>query len=260
VVGESDRFHAIFGVSHGANNAGVFGTNDAGGAGVHGQSLADGVIGIGRRGVVGRSDTYQGVYGWSGDNAGVVGESDRFHAVFGVSRSANNAGIFGGNTAGGWAGIFDGRVSVEGQLFVKGDVVCRGADLAEEFDVERGAEVLPGHVVRLGGGGGLCAVSSAYDTSVIGIVSGAPGFRPALILDRRDGGHRLPVALVGKVTCFADAGPAPIRRGDLLTTSARPGHAMRVVDRGLAAGATVGKALGELHHGTGLIPVLVTLR
>lgn len=31
IVGESAQFHAVFGISHNVNNAGVFGTNDAGG-------------------------------------------------------------------------------------------------------------------------------------------------------------------------------------------------------------------------------------
>ena len=57
----------------------------------------DGVVGIGGRGVVGKSTDYQGVYGHSGTNAGVVGEADAFHGVFGISHSHTNAGLFGTN-------------------------------------------------------------------------------------------------------------------------------------------------------------------
>lgn len=85
----SDEFSAD------ATKPAVSGTNTAGG---------DGVVGRGRRGVVGESPDFQGVYGKSGDNAGVVGEADRFHAVFGVSHSTNNGGLFGVNDSQGGFG------------------------------------------------------------------------------------------------------------------------------------------------------------
>jgi hypothetical protein len=70
VAAVSQNFHAVFGLSHSAKNAGVFGANDAaGGSGVAGDNQSgDGVVGTGRRGVVGHSETFQGVYGWSGAN------------------------------------------------------------------------------------------------------------------------------------------------------------------------------------------------
>lgn len=60
----------------------------------------DGVLGEGTRGVVGRSETFQGVYGWSGANSGVVGESTNMHAVFGITHSGF-AGVYGTSDAGG---------------------------------------------------------------------------------------------------------------------------------------------------------------
>ncbi len=109
--------------------------------------------------------------------------------------------------------------------------------------------------------GTLVAGDEPYDTRVAGIVSGAGTFQPALVLDRRQTEHeRAPIALAGKVFCYADATSGPIAAGDLLTTSATPGHAMRVSDRSQALGAIVGKALGGLESGTGMIPVLVGLQ
>jgi hypothetical protein len=257
--GQVNHGRAVVGAVDGGGGTGVWGeaTN---GAGVVGKDNGggDGVTGEGRRGVVGRSTTYQGVYGWSRDNAGVVGESAAFHAVFGISGGLNNAGVFGGNTGGGWAGIFDGRVSVTGNLYVGGDVRPLGADVAEEFEVEDGADVRPGCVVRLGDSGGLRPVERPYDTSVLGIVSGAAGYRPGLVLDTGQG-HRLPIALVGKVMCWVDADLAAVGRGDLLTTSPTPGHAMRA-RASRATGSLVGKALDALPSGRGLLPVLVALR
>jgi hypothetical protein len=79
---------------------------------VQGENTAGGddVFGTGRRGVVGVSDDFQGVFGKSRDNAGVVGESDKMHAVFGVTHSTF-AGVFGASDAGGAGGA--GKVTLE---------------------------------------------------------------------------------------------------------------------------------------------------
>jgi hypothetical protein len=140
-----------------------------------------------------------------------------------------------------------------------GDIMLLNADCAEEFDVEDGAE--PGMVMVLAADGSLSVGERPYDTRVAGVVSGAGTYRPGLILDRRDTGRRrAPIALMGKVFCLAAATDAPIAAGDLLTTSAYAGHAMRIGDRDRATGAVLGKALGPLRSGRGLIPVLVTLQ
>ncbi|HEX8070864.1 MAG TPA: hypothetical protein VF546_12990 [Pyrinomonadaceae bacterium] len=59
--------------------------------------------------------------------------------------------------------------------------------------------------------------------------------------------------------CKADASAGPIKVGDLLTTSPTRGHAQKVTDPAAAVGAILGKALGPLKKGQGVIPVLVTL-
>ena len=93
------------------------------------------------------------------------------------------------------------------------------------------------------------------------MVSGAGTYQPALRLDHQAGaGERVPIALFGKVWCKADARLAPIALGDLLTTAAEPGHAMRATDRDRAFGAVLGKAPGGLAGGTGLVPVRVALQ
>lgn len=57
-----------------------------------------------------------------------------------------------------------------------------------------------------------------------------------------------------------DASFGPIHAGDLLVSSPHAGYAMKATDRTLTSGATIGKALGNLDSGTGLIPVIVTLK
>jgi len=60
--------------------------------------------------------------------------------------------------------------------------------------------------------------------------------------------------------CKVDADIAPIKIGDLLTTSPTKGHAQKVADPSKAVGAILGKALGSLKKGKGKIPILVMLQ
>jgi hypothetical protein len=135
-------------------------------------------------------------------------------------------------------------------------------DLAEYMPVSE--EVTPGTVVVIAKGGILQPSAKEYDTHVAGIVSTAPGFT----LGMNESGNRgeVQIALAGRVPCKVDASNGPIREGDLLTTSNRPGYAMRAdpVDIGgveiYRPGTILGKALGTLESGTGTIEVLVTLQ
>ena len=68
------------------------------------------------------------------------------------------------------------------------------------------------------------------------------------------------VALSGRVYVLADAASGPIKPGDLLTTSDTPGCAMKVTDHGKAQGAILGKAMGSLNEGKGMVLVLVSLQ
>ena len=101
----------------------------------------------------------------------------------------------------------------------------------------------------------------AYDKRVAGVISGAGDYRQGIVLDKQPTlGNRVPVALLGKVFCKVDARFGAIEVGDLLTTSPTPGHAMKTSDPLKAFGAVIGKALGNLDSGTGLVPVMVTLK
>jgi hypothetical protein len=142
-----------------------------------------------------------------------------------------------------------------------GDIIFQNADAAEDFDVVDSALVDPGTVVVIGEDTKLCACRRGYDKRVAGVIAGAGQKRPAIILGRRASDHkRLPVALVGKVFCKADAQFGSIQLGDLLTTSPTAGHAMKAADPLKAFGAVLGKALGSLDHGRGLVPLLVSLQ
>jgi hypothetical protein len=103
--------------------------------------------------------------------------------------------------------------------------------------------------------------TTAYDTRVAGIISGANGINPGIAMHQdgaTDGGQN--VALSGRVYVLADASHGAIKPGDMLTTSSTPGHAMKVSDHAHAQGAVIGKAMSALSEGTGMVLVLVTLQ
>jgi hypothetical protein len=155
----------------------------------------------------------------------------------------------------------NGDVFMAGTLSVAKDVILTGADCAEHFDLVQDTVCEPGTVMAISTDGALDASAQAYDKRVAGVVSGAGSFRPGIVLDRQHSDEARPaVALFGKVYCKVDAEYAPIEVGDLLTTSDTVGHAMKACDPVRAFGAVVGKALGNLTDGRGLIPILVTLQ
>ena len=109
--------------------------------------------------------------------------------------------------------------------------------------------------------GDLQPGQKAYDKKVAGVISGAGEFTPGIVLDKRHShNNRKPIALLGKVYCRVDAQYSPVEVGDLLTTSATLGHAMKATDPSMAFGAVIGKALRPLKEGTGVIPILIALQ
>lgn len=284
IIGRSDG-RGVLGVS--GPGQGVWGqsTTDIGTAGV--SASGAGVQGVSESGtgVVGMCTSATGMHGVSGPSTGVRGESRTGFGVHGTSDSntgvlamsgagigllastdSGEAAVRGDHHAGGLAGVFNGKVlvtldlTVNGSLGVVGDISLAGADVAEEFELIEGEDGEPGSVVVLAGGNRVRLGHSAYDRRVAGVISGAGTCRPGLVLDRQDTPRRWPLALVGKVWSKVDAGYGSIEVGDLLTTSPTPGHAMRAADPARAFGAVLGKALGELRSGRGLLPVLVTLQ
>jgi hypothetical protein len=169
--------------------------------------------------------------------------------------------VVGPQVAGPLAGRFDGNVVINGGNLTMqngGDVIL--ADFAEDFrSLESGIE--PGTVMVIDDAAALRPCDVPYDKRVAGVVSGAGNFRPAIILGNQVSEDKtVSIALMGKVYCKVDAQRSPIAVGDLLTTSATPGHAMKAVDPLEAFGSAIGKALRPLRDGQGLIPILVALQ
>lgn len=178
----------------------------------------------------------------------------------GIAGISDTVGVYGQSQTGS-AGRFKGKVEVEGDIEVTGDVRLTNADCAEDFDASHDESIEPGTVMVLGHDGKIQASCEAYDRRVAGVISGAGGYKPGIVLDNQNGRQgRFPIALLGKVYCKVDAQYGEIEPGDLLTTSPTTGHAMKASDTGRAFGAVIGKALGPWQEGQGLVPMLVVLQ
>ncbi|MFF6773622.1 hypothetical protein ACFY8W_08660 [Streptomyces sp. NPDC012637] len=284
VRGDGGTWHGVAGLSSSTTGgAGIYGSNTNGGPGVIGESRnwmgvygktdsttgGAGVMGEGVEGgpgVIGKSRHWHGVYGETGSPAatgaaGVWGENKADGSGV-VGQSVNGAGVFG-TSKHGPAGVFQGKVVVNGDVEVTGDIRLVGGDLAELFETRPAAPACaPGTLMSLDDDGRIAPADRAYDKRVVGIVAGAGSYRPGLILDsgRADDGSAQPIAMVGKAYCHVDASYGAIEVGDLLTSSPTPGHAMKATDASRTLGAVVGKALAPMADGTGLLPVVVTLQ
>ena len=239
----------------------------AGGNGVDGDIILRGNNGVDVIHIDGgNGNFFAGGNGADGDLVLRAGNgADRIH----INAQHGNMHI-GGNGADGDILVYpasgDNNTTSQATIHINGDsgdIILQNADFAEDFTVSGQIEpaAIPGAVMVLCEDGSVEPCAEAYDPRAVGVISGAGGYKPGIIMDKQRGSaNRHPVALVGKVYCKADASYGPIKGGDLLTTSPTPGHAMRAADRQRAFGATLGKALGPLDEGTGLVPVLVNLQ
>jgi hypothetical protein len=290
IYGASLQGDGVRGQSSSVSGAGVYGSNFSGGRGVEGVGSGDGsgVYGSGAFltnaiGVKGHSFNNDGVVGETGAStkAGVFGNSTVGNGVAGFSSGAGKSGVFGfTGEAATYGGSFSnshangialkafGKTDLDGPLVVHGTAtvevltITGGADLAEPFAMSH-ENVEPGSVVIIDdeNPGKLRLSHDSYDRKVAGIVSGADGIRPGISMiqeDMLEAGEN--VALSGRVYVKANNSAGNIQPGDLLTTSAIPGEAMKASDHDRAQGAILGKAMTSLSEKSGKVLVLVTLQ
>lgn len=295
VWGDSDQGYGVCATSNTHN--GLFGSSK-GDDGVHGETTSQthaGVSGLNNAAfpavaIAGSSANGHGVHGRNQGGAGsgavpargcgVWGESDQGYGIYGASVSSS--AVYG-KSANGLAGEFVGNVTVTGNVaaidihstgtfsgneiklsgkVTANDVVLAGLDCAEEFDVTAAEQLQPGTVVVFDGNGAVHPSAEPYNKRVAGVISGAGKYRPGLILggDGQSGEAKALIALMGRVYCQVDASYSPIEIGDMLTTSATTGFAMKASDPARAFGAVIGKAMASVRSGRELIPILVTLQ
>lgn len=124
-------------------------------------------------------------------------------------------------------------------------------DLAEAFGVQ-GPSIEPGDAVVIADSttGAVSLSAGAYDPLAIGVYSGQD--TSTFLLGSLDGG-RVPIALVGRVFSKVTTLNGPVKRGDPVTTSGKPGYLMKATE----AGSIVGRALEELEEGESKILVFI---
>ncbi|MCD4749826.1 MAG: hypothetical protein K8R59_10680 [Thermoanaerobaculales bacterium] len=227
-----------------------------------------------------------------GPNADAIqAESATNDGVQGKSGALNGRGLYGYNTGGGSAiGGYsnsssrptlrltqmdpDGdfviggnmmedfwRVDRTGKGFFNGGTQTGGADFAERVDVvgdESSYE--PGDVLVISQTVDRAVELAAkpFSTAVMGIYSTEPGVLAGAPDSDLDLGG-IPVAITGIVPCKVSNENGSIKRGDLLVTSSRTGHAMRA-GANPPAGTVVGKALQPLEKKLGVIEIFVCAR
>ncbi|MDX2303601.1 MAG: hypothetical protein NW226_12425 [Microscillaceae bacterium] len=165
-----------------------------------------------------------------------------------------------------FGGDFEGGVFVDGPaLITRVLTIIGGADIAEPFEISENTEIeaMPGTLMVIDeeNPGKLKSSTTEYDTKVAGIVSGAQGVNPGLVLNQEEKlGGGTNIALTGRVYVKANTSNGVIKPGDLLTTSNIAGEAMKVTDFDRARGAVLGKAMTALEGDSGYVLVLVTLQ
>jgi hypothetical protein len=163
--------------------------------------------------------------------------------------------------AGSYWGTRYWRVDRTGRGYFNGGTQASGADFAEQIAVQGDEkDYEPGDVLVISVQTDRAVELSAqpFATTVIGVYSTQPAVL-AGAPDQDDPLAGIPVAITGIVPCKVSAENGAIKRGDLLVTSPKPGYAMRA-GANPPQGTVLGKAMGELKDGTGVIQVLVTLQ
>jgi hypothetical protein len=255
---------------------GVYGKSNSS-TGVYGKGPHTGVRGYASAssgptyGIAGTSYSTSG-YGVSGLALSTSGPT---RGVYGESRSPNShAGHFfntssgvalyartdsgTGNIIEAWSSDADRefRVERDGDVYADGNFHSGGADLAEMLPAVGGLEA--GDVLAVDPDGKLIRSTAAYQPTVVGVYSTAPGFVGGSG-DDVDLTDKIPLAVVGVAPVKASAENGSIQPGDLLVASTTPGHAMKASPNP-PIGTVIGKALEGLDEGTGVIRILVMLQ
>lgn len=179
--------------------------------------------------------------------------------------SAGNLSAEGAVTGGG--ADFAERIDVEGQEsdYEPGDVLLisdeqdRAVELSTEAQSSRVVGVYSANPAFLGGAGTPQEQIATRDEALAaaGVAQDEEGAQNVLeTLSFEDGA--VEVAIAGIVPVKVSAENGAIRHGDLLTTASTAGHAMKATDP--APGIILGKAMGALDEGTGVVDVLVMLQ
>ena len=244
VRGESNSTH-----SSAVGTFGILTNGSATGAGVKGQN--NGVTGY-------------GVWGQGGGNAtGVLGQTN----------SSNDYGVWAYNSGNGVALRTEGSgnlieswdlspvnlrfvVDNSGNVRADGTFTSPAADFAEMLPAKSGLE--PADVLVIDEDGQLALSTYAYQKTVAGVYSTKPAFMGGVHANETDL-SKVPLAVVGIIPVKVTNENGIIKPGDMLTSSNTAGYAMRAGDEA-PNGTVIGKALGSMEDGKGLVEMFVILQ
>jgi hypothetical protein len=154
----------------------------------------------------------------------------------------------------------DGRV-ITSELQIRG-----GSDLAENFDItdEEEKYLKPGMLVSIDTEkeGQLCITKQSTDTKIVGVISGANGIKPGMLMGQQGtiAYGKYPIALAGRVYVLSNKEGGEINAGDFLTSASQRGYAKKAGKLSHAQGAIIGKAMGKADSKTGYVLVLINLQ
>ena len=275
-------------INNSANGPALWGYNTGGGNGVRGESTTG-------LGVYGWSDSNSGVVGRSQAKNGVEGYSSASDVWAGVYGEAPRYGVFGRSTMSGWYGVFSdgnmyttGDLGVVGSLTVGGLATFNGGKVGYVVEIAQNDDTVAleaGDIVVISGVGPAVVgeipvikvrrALTGETSAVVGVVDQlyvpAPANSEAVANGEKKaesivsnasiapGGYLTIVTLGSFKAIKVDVSYGAIAPGDLLVASPNPGYAMRA-PASPKPGTIIGKALGALSSGTGVIPVMITLQ
>jgi hypothetical protein len=139
------------------------------------------------------------------------------------------------------------RGDITGEWHLSGAFEATYADLAEFYEGDQ--EYAPGTVLVFGGDKEVTTTTQMNDTRSAGVVT----TDPAYVMNSEQKGIKVCVALAGRIPCRV---VGRVKKGDMLTTSATPGCAVKATTPTL--GAIIGKALEDKDYGeAGVIQIAV---
>jgi hypothetical protein len=139
------------------------------------------------------------------------------------------------------------RGDITGEWHLSGAFEATYADLAEFYEGDQEYEA--GTVLVFGGDKEVTTTVTMNDTRSAGVVT----TNPAYVMNSEQTGIKVCIALAGRVPCRV---VGRVKKGDMLTTSATPGCAVKATTPTL--GAIIGKALEDKDYGeAGVIQIAV---
>jgi hypothetical protein len=164
----------------------------------------------------------------------------------------------------GWGGgIHTFDLEAEGTVWSRAGYQSGNRDVAENYESDGSLE--PADVVSLDATTHrIVRTDTPNDALLVGVISSKPAVLLNVDHDRDTPDDKsIPVALCGRVPCKVVDENGAIRKGDLLTSSSTPGHAMRASpieiggERFYRPGTIIGKAFEPLGSGRGVIEIIV---